>query len=562
MIKFKKLTMNNFFSYEHEEIDFNMNGLILISSNNGCGKSTIFEAIIWALSGNTLKGVPADNVVNNKFNTNCYVTLDMNINGVEYSVSRYRFSPEHGNNLVLIKECQDISSRLNKDTQNTLNNILGVPYNVLTNAVILGEAMTYKFTSMNDRQQKELIESMLAIQYDIKASQDKAKSEMSSKTIKSSSETKALETSTKMLEDLSNHNIKDLDEYRKSIHELSDKVKKAADDISNKSSNILKVENTLNDIRIKSIEASKLESFISNCNNQFSKIADQIRKLKFQDVKLCPTCNQPLSNDKTIELMKKYQDELNNIANDKEEKNKQLSEIGSSASFSDYIKTATAEIAEMKTSLSLDRAEYTNLVGSLEAAKRDLQLAVTYDDMKSELQNKINESNEKIKELDKEIKIYNYATSLFKPTGLMLYIINNALSYINDRITKYTSVLLNRSYKFILVKDKLTLKDENGISYQSLSSGEKKRLDIAIQFALNDYLLNYCGVKFNMLFLDEITESLDNNGIENIIEILNIKFEYNKFDAIMIITHLDYLKNYFENTIEIIKDEKGSHIIK
>ena len=161
-----------------------------------------------------------------------------------------------------------------------------------------------------------------------------------------------------------------------------------------------------------------------------------------------------------------------------------------------------------------------------------------------------------------EIKKYEYFYNLFSPTGIIVDILSDAITYINTRLSTYSSVLLEKDYKIQFVKGKISLVDKKGASYQSLSNGEKRRLDIAIQFALHDYVSMYCGMHMDTVFIDEILDTLDDIGVDNIFEVLRLKLDYCNLRSIYVITHNDSLKDKFDKVITVVKDSSGdSHII-
>jgi DNA repair exonuclease SbcCD ATPase subunit len=118
-------------------------------------------------------------------------------------------------------------------------------------------------------------------------------------------------------------------------------------------------------------------------------------------------------------------------------------------------------------------------------------------------------------------------------------------------------MLLDRKYQMKLGSGKLSLVDDGNASYETLSNGEKRRLDLAIQFGLHDYVHTYCGLQLDTLFIDEVLDTLDAVGISNIIDILRIKLSYCNLARIFIITHNTDLKSYFDRVLLVTKDAKG-----
>ena len=143
----------------------------------------------------------------------------------------------------------------------------------------------------------------------------------------------------------------------------------------------------------------------------------------------------------------------------------------------------------------------------------------------------------------------------------MTVILEVAIAYINSSMDVYTEILLDKTYHLEFDKGKILLKDNTGASYQSLSNGEKRRLDLCIQFSLHDYTHIYCGASIDTLFLDEVLDTLDATGVNNIIEVLRLKMDYCKLSRILVISHNSSLKPYFDEIITVKKESDGNSYI-
>ena len=183
MIKLSELRLKNFLSH----VDTNLHlddyeGLVLIEgqttdghySSNGSGKSTLLEGIVYALTGDTLRGVSVNDVVNRNHKKNTCVSLNFSKGDTPYSISRYRKDDTNGDSLILFKNEEDISKRVNKETQKLLDDVLGISYKILVSTMLLGEGLSSRFTQLSDPEKKSLIESTLNLNYDMNKIRDKA----------------------------------------------------------------------------------------------------------------------------------------------------------------------------------------------------------------------------------------------------------------------------------------------------------------------------------------------------------------------------------------------------
>lgn len=193
--------------------------------------------------------------------------------------------------------------------------------------------------------------------------------------------------------------------------------------------------------------------------------------------------------------------------------------------------------------------------------------------------NRIGNLEKKIVDLNKEkdvylseIHYYEILEKSFGKKGIQALIIENALPEFedtaNDFLSKlsdgkmYVSLLTQKINKNGSVQETLDIEisDELGKrKYELFSGGEAFRINFALRIALSKFLSRRAGVNLQTLIIDEGFGSQDVLGRQNIIDVLNmIKDE---FELVLVITHIDELKESFPYSIEITKDENGSHIV-
>ena len=137
---------------------------------------------------------------------------------------------------------------------------------------------------------------------------------------------------------------------------------------------------------------------------------------------------------------------------------------------------------------------------------------------------------------------------------------------LNEGVNKYLGTLtggaINVEFSTQSKKADGTLSDKfdisvtyNGgvMSYNALSSGEKRRVDVAISLALQDMVIQRYGADVNLLAYDELFESLDATGAENVVELLKSRIE--KVGTIIVVSHNEDLKPLFDNSLEVIKKD-------
>jgi DNA repair exonuclease SbcCD ATPase subunit len=175
MIKFKNLTVKNFMSVgaATQAIDFDRNDLTLVlgenldlggdGSRNGTGKTTIINALSYALYGQALSNIRKDNLVNKTNAKGMLVSLDFHINGTDYKIERGRkhnvlkfyVNNEH-------KAAEDEAQGDSRETQDAIERIIGMSHDMFKHVLALN-TYTEPFLSLKANDQRTIIEQLLGI---------------------------------------------------------------------------------------------------------------------------------------------------------------------------------------------------------------------------------------------------------------------------------------------------------------------------------------------------------------------------------------------------------------
>ena len=131
------------------------------NSTNGCGKSTLISALFWAFTGSSLTNeVLADEGVNLKTNKNCRVSVYIETEKDEIKVTRVRKDVDKGNNLMLEINGQDLSCHKVADTQDRINKLIKIPFDLLKNTIIMTSGMESAFSGLTPQQRINTLESI------------------------------------------------------------------------------------------------------------------------------------------------------------------------------------------------------------------------------------------------------------------------------------------------------------------------------------------------------------------------------------------------------------------
>ena len=161
----KSVSIKNFFSYGPQEtvIDLSGNGITNISGANGVGKSTIIEAMLFALYGKTRQEKVAD-VVNRSVGKDCKVSVEFVGDDDEiYKVLRYRAHTTHKDKVYLFKGDKDISSKNTSDTNEQIIDYFGMPYVAFVNSTVFSTEFYSNFFAANNTDRLNIFENILSL---------------------------------------------------------------------------------------------------------------------------------------------------------------------------------------------------------------------------------------------------------------------------------------------------------------------------------------------------------------------------------------------------------------
>ena len=168
-IDFEKVIIHNFGSYGHTELDLKSKGFCLVSGknnfkkdnalSNGSGKSFIWSAICYAITGETLNGLRTNlKNINIEDDNKCYVKLLFKVNADEYEITRH-VAPK--SDLQIIKNGTDVSGKTYRESEKKLGDLLpDLTHDLIASTIIIGQGMPNKFSSFSPSGRKELLEKL------------------------------------------------------------------------------------------------------------------------------------------------------------------------------------------------------------------------------------------------------------------------------------------------------------------------------------------------------------------------------------------------------------------
>jgi DNA repair exonuclease SbcCD ATPase subunit len=578
MIKIKDLTVKNFMSVgnQTQAVDFGREQLTLVlgenldqggddsGSRNGTGKTTIINALSYALYGTALTNIKKDNLINKINNKNMLVTLTFEKDGLDYRVERGR-KPNilkfFANDEELSADETDDSQGDIRETQKDLDDLLGMSHDMFKNIVALN---TYSepFLSMKANEQRIIIEQLLGITL------LSEKAEALKELVKSTKddiyqETANIEAARKSNEKIqvsidslvtrqtawNSQHDSDLEKIGRAIIELENvDIEQELEAHSQ-----LKVY-TEQAARLKSLnkERATLESATSQAERSVKKYASELAALAG---KKCHACEQDLHDHKHEEMSAtatKHLDEAqkyaDKVAKDLAKITKEIETIGDvTARPETYYDTVEQALKHQNNLKTLE----TNL--TIKAGEID-----PYQEQIDELQNTaIQEITwDRVNELtvlkDHQEFLLKLLTS--KDSFIRKKIIDQNLAYLNNRLTYYLDKMgLPHT---VLFQNDLTVEITQlgqDLDFDNLSRGERNRLILGLSWAFRD-VWESLYQNINLLFIDELIDNgLDASGVENALGVLK-KMARERKKNIYLISHKDELIGRVNNVLKVIKE--------
>jgi len=616
MIKFNTVKIHNFYSYGDAEIDLRDKGFCLVSgknnfekdnaASNGSGKSAWINAMCACLIGETLTGQRSG--FKNLFleENSCWVTVDMNFFEDNFIITRI-FNPK--SDLKIIKNGEDISGKTLRDSEVILAEQLpDINRDLLGSSILIGQGFPDRLSALTPAKRKEKLENLTKTDFMVKEIREKIENRLNVldtdlrntedkilvkntliqtnrttlntittelETLQTNSnfdtEIKNLESEIESNRTLYDDKSKELTEFNNELSAVNTKYLKLTSDKSEQLQSMFEAFNT----KFNSVNAEKIA-----LNSEKSNLQHQIQHIK-SIVDVCPTCHQKLAGvtkpdtkeqetriveiDKQInvidqelnklkETKAKYELEIKNTFDkDISDLDKKKADLNTKISlYNGNLSKLNTQILNLNNKLSsiqTNKANYLSRLNDLNSKKEETEKILLKLDLE------VQELNTSKQEILEHTQVVKKMESLIKRDfrGILL---QNVIKYINSKSKTFSQTVFGtQEIEIVLNGNNLDISYCNK-PIESLSGGERTRVDLIIQLTLRDLLKNYLNLNSNILALDEITDFLDEkscNAVMNLIE-----NELNSTESVFIISHMaNQLSLPIDSEIRVEKSAEG-----
>ena len=561
MIIFKTIKWKNFLSTGNQftQVDFLEYQTNLIVGTNGAGKSTILDALTFALFNKPFRKINKSQLVNTTNEKETLVEVDFEVNNREYVVRR-GIKPNvfdiQVNGELLHREADD------RTNQKILEeNILKVNYKSFTQIVILGSSAFVPFMQLTAPNRREVIEDLLDIRIFSSMNnflKDKVRIEKE--------QIKSLDLKKDNIKDkilMQENFMKELEEQGKtSVKANQDKITTLIEDSEYCSSSNEELEVKVSDLTKEQEKLSGSSQKLLKLNNLKGKITQKVSTITkehkfFSENVTCPTCTQTIEESFRL-------NRINDVQSKAKDLNKGLKELEETIESERERERLFTKLSKEITKLNNGISQNNTRISGFQRQIRDLESEIQRITEQSKNRNteheKLNEFRENLKKTfenlaDKktEINYYDFAYSLLKDDGVKTKIIKKYLPFINQQINRYLQ-MMDFYINFTLdeeFKETVQSPIHEDFSYASFSEGEKMRIDLALLFTWREVARVKNSVNTNLLIMDEVFDSsLDGFGTDEFLKIIRYIIK----DAnIFVISHKTDLLDKFESVIKFDK---------
>ena len=566
MILFKTARWKNFLSTgdKFTEIQLNKDETTLIVGHNGAGKSTILDAISFALFGKPHRNINKPQLINSINNKNCVVEVEFQIGQGNFKIVR-GIKPgifEIWKNGTMINQSSHA-----KEYQKILEqNILKLNHKSFHQVVVLGSSSFIPFMQLPSGHRRDVIEDLLDINVFSKMNMllreqtNTLKEQIKDINYNIDIQKNKIETQTKYIRDITALTEENKKEYESRIQESKNSIDALQAENSELSmgleESIREAENGLQSLQ------DRKQSLLLGSQDKLSSIRDIEKRITFfQENGTCPVCDQAISDGHKHEILSDAEEQkrgwksaLKTIGEEGTQVEKKIGEqTGILTGFRNRLSKLSENNREIdtlhKTIQGYQQSIEKDVSADLNNAKADL------DSMKSDkdslLEKKINLSEQ-----------YNYNSvigEMLKDTGIKTKIIKQYLPAINKLVNQYLQILdffvhfnLDESFQ-----ETIRSRHRDEFTYDSFSEGEKQRIDLALLFTWRQIAKMKNSVATNLLILDETFDSsLDHDGVENLLKIL---YTLGDDTNVFVISHKgEILDGKFKSKIEFKKERNFS----
>ena len=568
MIIFKKIKWKNFLSTGNTpvEIDLRKSQLTLMIGANGSGKSTMLDALCFALFNRPFRQIKKEQIVNTINNGDTVIELEFQVGTKMYKIIRGIKPTIFEIYCDGVLQNQDASSI---DYQNVLEDqILRLNYRAFKQIAVLGSSSYQPFMQMRPRHRREVVEEILDIR--VLSHMDvltrNQQTALGKKIVEARHQCDLIESKyeleTRHFEELKNRSTGDIDIKRNKLQQNDDAKEQYLRKIQKLDTDYKQLEEGIKEkdkIETKRKQLEKLETKIEQNLNTHEK------NLKFfEENDNCPTCTQKIQDDFRDDKINFEKTKLTTLNAGMKELVKELSNVEGKITdlnnISNKMYDINIEMSKLNTSIDEIKKFSDSLHNEILLLEGKEEDGKDVENQLLELKKQLEETKIELNNISEEKKYIDVIREILSDKGAKAKIIKKYLPIMNTLINQYLQsmdffVNFHLDEEF---NETVKSRHRDVFDYNSFSEGEKMRIDLALVFTWRSIAKMKNSANTNLMVLDEIFDSsLDGQGTDDFFKIVR-KMEK---ENIFIISHKgDILFDKFTNIIKFEKEHNFTRL--
>lgn len=554
MIEFQSLEYKNIMAVGNSpiKIDLSRSPTTVIGGQNGSGKSTILLAFAYCFFGKVINGMKLGQAINSINKKKLLVTGTFKKNGDDWTVIR----GDKPKRFEIYKNGDMIDQYANvRDQQKFLELILGMDYKLFTQVILLNKERYVPFMEMGAADRRKIIEDILGISIFTEMN-EVVKAKITEKKREEANVDRDREVKKTELEGQKNLVAQLQTSIAESSKQSEDELKELQAQLDSANDSILRIEDELRKLSTEgwSKVQKQLREYGKLADQFSSKIDDSKRMVKFfESNSHCPTCGQDIDDD--LKHKKQCESET------------KISEV--EATISDMmvelqkVKEQDDDFKERDERANELMAEKSNFIFQKKQLEKEIDRVMNRSKRSSEhdklqecinhrdgLETELETLSERLRVVIDERVMLEELRILLKDDGVKALIVREYNSVMNKKINDYlasmdfyVNMTIDENFK-----EKFHSMGRDGFTYENLSSGQKMRVNIAITLALLEVAAMKNSVVTNVLFLDEILEPIDAEGIKDIMNLFKDRLASK--NIFVITQRFDEFEDQFQSAIK------------
>jgi len=602
VITLKKLEWSNCFSYGSNNIlDLNDSIVTQLVGTNGTGKSSIPLILEEVLFNKNSKGIKKADIPNREVNNGYDIALSFSVNDEEYLIDVVRRT---NIKVKLYKNEEDISSHTATATYKTLEAIIGIDFKTFSQIVYQNTNASLQFLTATDTNRKKFLIDLLQLDNYVKFFE--VFKELSRNLAGDVSRIQGkIDTIDKWLSDNYLEDTSLLSKLELPFYSEEDEntLRSLQIEFQNISEITKKInQNNLYKSQLESIDLGLAKEYVSENEWQDTEhLLQQIGEIKSQgsqEVRMikkytdllevddagCPTCGQAIDTAFIEQELKRHEETKEEYMAQLELVNDNLAEINKAnllfkemqqkiSSWEEIYRQIdhtlptevpndtelTEKITKLKTRINDRRSRVEEVITENERIERHNTRLAIIEEQQTDFEEQLASLTADITEVEDKLGHVEILKKAFSTNGLLAYKIENLVKDLEELTNEYLAELSDGrfSLQFVVLNDKLNVEiDDNGktVDILALSAGELARVNTSTLLAIRKLMSSISKSRINVLFLDEVTNVLDEGGKERLVEILLREENLNTYIVSHGWTHPLLSK------IDIIKEQKISRL--